>query len=588
MRIDLTQMSLPNDVRLVLVIGLPGSGKSTIASEFSETNGFVHVEADQYFIDEDGVMSFSSELLEDAHEWCLSETKKLLDGGQNVIVSNTFITAEERTKYFALGYKFAVHTCYGKFQSIHNVDQDVIDRMFYEFEPYHEEEYKNSHLSTVPKVDQRKKWHVNVLWGSLPGGYKSPVFFDDKHNLLEDFTRYCFVKANENVRFRERILAHNKEVEAITQSLKAFAEFCSYKNIAWKEVHDPQLDDFREWELDRVLSSKNSKNTLSAKRTVNGKLQVVYNFICWAQEDAYLIENHIGMDLDAPVRSVLPQHIKGESVPTRNQRHKSFLYPKCFTRVGRGNTIEYTASDYDIENLRKFFRESSDFVYDRNLLLMDIGQHVGFRQGSMNSFTVDQFSEETFNKHDPKLGYILIQPHHQKLGYELQFKIPWALAKRIQRYIQLNRAELMKGKGIDESVALNRVFLRESNGVPLADYGVTDIFRKAFKIIGCQKGSGAHSLRRKYATDKIRLQIEIRKENKLSTDPESVCYPVSKDMGHGNKMSLQYYTDAGNSLLKDSVQITQQNRILELESKMADKDREIAILRKKTSKNDSQ
>lgn len=112
---------------LVLVRGLPGSGKSTMAKKFEE-EGYVHLEADQYFY-EYGDGKFVHSMLPRAHEWCLKETKKLLRRGLKVVVSNTFSRKWEIQPYLNLTDSHLVLTARGEFQSVHGVPPEAIDRM---------------------------------------------------------------------------------------------------------------------------------------------------------------------------------------------------------------------------------------------------------------------------------------------------------------------------------------------------------------------------------------------------------------------------------------------------------------------------
>jgi predicted kinase len=115
--------------KLLLVRGLPGSGKSTYAKSL---NGYFHVEADMYFdVFENGV--FDSSGLKCAHKWCLKVARNYLERGYNVVVSNTFTRRWEMQPYkdmaMELHAEFEVITMTGDYGSIHNVPQSTIDEM---------------------------------------------------------------------------------------------------------------------------------------------------------------------------------------------------------------------------------------------------------------------------------------------------------------------------------------------------------------------------------------------------------------------------------------------------------------------------
>jgi adenylate kinase family enzyme len=69
----------------VLIRGLPGSGKSTMAREMVSA-GYEHFEADMYSMI-DGVYSYDASRIRDAHAWCQQETRQALAGGRCVVVS---------------------------------------------------------------------------------------------------------------------------------------------------------------------------------------------------------------------------------------------------------------------------------------------------------------------------------------------------------------------------------------------------------------------------------------------------------------------------------------------------------------------
>ena len=127
--------------RLVLVRGLPGSGKSTYAKSYF--NGHIHLEADMYFVQPDGSYDWAAERLGKAHSWCFETTKIMLNNGYDVVVSNTFTMLKELNPYIELAdcndIQCAVFRMASEYNSIHNVPQVVIEKMRSRFEDYEEE-----------------------------------------------------------------------------------------------------------------------------------------------------------------------------------------------------------------------------------------------------------------------------------------------------------------------------------------------------------------------------------------------------------------------------------------------------------------
>ena len=115
-------------MKLILVRGLPGSGKSTIAREFDG----IHLEADQYFMI-DGEYKFDVNKLRQAHEWCQDQTCLWLSKGFTVVVSNTFTTIKELRPYFDiakdLGIVPNVIVAQGNFKNEHNVPEETLAKM---------------------------------------------------------------------------------------------------------------------------------------------------------------------------------------------------------------------------------------------------------------------------------------------------------------------------------------------------------------------------------------------------------------------------------------------------------------------------
>lgn len=116
--------------KLILVRGLPGSGKSTFARELSGA-GYKHLEADQYFVDDiTGEYVFFPASVKYAHKWCQYATRELLRDGFNVVVSNTFTQLWEMEPYFKLGAeRVTIVECTGHYGNVHGVPGEAVVKM---------------------------------------------------------------------------------------------------------------------------------------------------------------------------------------------------------------------------------------------------------------------------------------------------------------------------------------------------------------------------------------------------------------------------------------------------------------------------
>lgn len=126
---------------LLLVIGLPGSGKSTFAKTVPNAS---HYEADMYFVDEDGNYTFDRTKLKDAHQWCQRMTARDLMNGRSVVVSNTGLQRWEREAYYKIaemcGARIKVKVMTNNYDNIHNVPQEALDMMKNRFQPLSQSE----------------------------------------------------------------------------------------------------------------------------------------------------------------------------------------------------------------------------------------------------------------------------------------------------------------------------------------------------------------------------------------------------------------------------------------------------------------
>ena len=122
--------------KLMLIRGLPGSGKSHFASFNSDR---IHLEADMFFMN-DGNYEFDPSRIKEAHEWCQKSAKIFLNNGKNVVISNTFTRIWEMQPYFDmvrdLNIKCCVYRMMTQYNNIHNVPPEMIERMRVRFEDY--------------------------------------------------------------------------------------------------------------------------------------------------------------------------------------------------------------------------------------------------------------------------------------------------------------------------------------------------------------------------------------------------------------------------------------------------------------------
>ena len=120
---------------LILLRGLPGSGKSTFAKLVCNQ----HVEADMFFM-QDGEYKFDASKLRQAHAWCQEKTENWMKMRYNVVVSNTFTQEWEMDAYYKLAEKYSyqvnaliVEIRHGGVNE-HGVPAEALERMKNRFE----------------------------------------------------------------------------------------------------------------------------------------------------------------------------------------------------------------------------------------------------------------------------------------------------------------------------------------------------------------------------------------------------------------------------------------------------------------------
>lgn len=126
-----------NTPTLVIVRGIPGSGKSTFAEycvkKLSEANiTAVHCESDDYWM-RDGVYKFDARFLYKAHEWCFKKVFESFKNNKIVFVTNTFTQMKELNPYLKEaaqhGLKVTVVRMANEFQNQHEVPELTLEAM---------------------------------------------------------------------------------------------------------------------------------------------------------------------------------------------------------------------------------------------------------------------------------------------------------------------------------------------------------------------------------------------------------------------------------------------------------------------------
>ena len=138
---------------LILMRGVPGSGKSTRVAMLKEEKGYEHFEADMFFMKE-GQYAFDESMLPIAHDWCLTKTREALKAGHSVVVANVFQTPESVRPYVMLGYPWDIVEANGWWASGHDVLPKKIKALR---EGWMSKEQLIRELSKLPKPQSQSK-----------------------------------------------------------------------------------------------------------------------------------------------------------------------------------------------------------------------------------------------------------------------------------------------------------------------------------------------------------------------------------------------------------------------------------------------
>lgn len=129
---------------LILLRGVPGSGKTTLGNAIlftNQSNIQDVLSADNFFINEKGEYIFDFTKLKEAHNDCQVKcAERMRNQFSKIVVANTFTQEWEMEPYFVMAerYNYRIHTVivenrHGN-KNIHNVPEEKIEQMIKRFD----------------------------------------------------------------------------------------------------------------------------------------------------------------------------------------------------------------------------------------------------------------------------------------------------------------------------------------------------------------------------------------------------------------------------------------------------------------------
>ncbi len=122
-------------MKVIIMRGIPGSGKSTIASQLGHE---MYCSADDYFINNDGVYNFNPIEIGEAHKSCMRKFLAGMNVRAKITVDNTNVELWEISPYIAIcqaydvDYEIITVRCDPEIASkrnVHGVPEKTILRM---------------------------------------------------------------------------------------------------------------------------------------------------------------------------------------------------------------------------------------------------------------------------------------------------------------------------------------------------------------------------------------------------------------------------------------------------------------------------
>jgi hypothetical protein len=109
-----------------------------MGAAIADDGSFEHLEADMFFV-WNGQYVYEVDKLDMAHRWCQAETKRALEAGKSVVVTNMFLGPDDLMPYFEIaknvGIKPLIWVADGGYQNTHGIYPEVVEKMREAFVP---------------------------------------------------------------------------------------------------------------------------------------------------------------------------------------------------------------------------------------------------------------------------------------------------------------------------------------------------------------------------------------------------------------------------------------------------------------------
>lgn len=442
-----------------------------------------------------------------------------------------------------------------------------------------------SNRTNVVSLEQ-KRFPISLFWNAYKKGLKIPSIRLSDLSLHRPFQSFTFwVVANTN----EQPRAFESRIQPLAYALFEYATFLDSISRVWIDADDELLAKYREYSYEKVKNAKTSRGEMTAKQTVNAKLRILYELYAWAALGIDEETPSIGWGNDISIRSTLPLH---NTNPNKWNSLSKRLYPQCFQDAGESSSSmsgQHWATESELNDIEDYFGATcSPSVARRNTLFMRIVDQTGLRRESVNSLVIGQFSDEVIEKSiQARLHSHSVQPPKQKFSGRNFFDVPYSLAWEINRYAKAQHGDDVFIRSTHKkSFAKIPVFTSMKSNAPLRDKTWTSIFTLAFKSVCAPKGAGIHSVRRKFAEDWFRKEVQRYIDKSLTISYADIVAGLAKVLGHDSKLSQEAYRRASSLSRVNSPldTLTEQNRELsvramQLTAKLTQKDEEIGRLK---------